>query len=121
MILIIYQQNIPHFLGKHYSGHEHRAIFVTGIHSSCSLQILKHAIQLVLSDPFFNGPNNSILTPERVVLSQPMWTKSVPSRFERKAWIIMPTMSSVKLVLDRFSEIDIPSKLCTLLSFPTFA
>ena len=64
--------------GKHFSGHEYRTLFVAGLHASCTLSVLKAAFTTAITVAGLSTP------PERVVLSQPMWTtKGLPSRYER--------------------------------------
>lgn len=90
--------------GKHFSGHEYRALFVTGLHASCTLSALKAAFASALSDKGLD------FAPERVVLSQPMWTtKGQPSRYERYAIIYIITQY---ILVDRISDF-----LLTLYSF----
>ena len=64
--------------GKHFSGHEYRTLFVSGLHASCTVVALKAAFSAAITAA------GLATHPERVVLSQPMWTTKVqPSRYER--------------------------------------
>lgn len=81
------------YAGKHFSGHEYRGLFVTGIHASCSPAMFKAAVSEAFTASANasastdlstgSGSSSSIPTPERIVMAQPTWTKSVPSKFER--------------------------------------
>lgn len=50
---------------------------MSGIHSSCTLPMFKAAITTAFAE------RGVAAQPERVVMSQPVWTKTMPSKFER--------------------------------------
>ena len=84
-------------LGKHFGGHVDRAIYISHIHSSCSSAALQSSLVATLTGAQLDPP-------ERVLLAQPMWSKAEPSRFERCAWMIMPSKQAALAVLEHFKD-----------------
>ena len=83
--------------GKHFSGHVDRAIYISHIHSSCSSAALQSSLVATLTGAQLDPP-------ERVLLAQPMWSKAEPSRFERCAWMVMPSKQAALAVLEHFKD-----------------
>lgn len=91
-------------------------LFVSGLHASCTLSALKTAFTTAINS------KGLTITPERVVLSQPMWTtKGSPSRYERKGWIILPTVESLQSVREAMTElrISIPGPVDSVTGAPS--
>ena len=67
------------FLGKHLSGHAGNTLCISGIPANCSKQSLRSALSEVI--PEFS----------RLVVAQPQWVGGSVPRFERTAWVVMPS------------------------------
>jgi len=83
--------------GKHFSGHEHRAVYICGVHACCPKQIFKNLILEALA--VGNGTSHThtpLPAPERIIIAQPLWSTRFIEKFERYAWVIMPTEQSAR-------------------------
>ena len=86
--------------GRHVPGHEDRTIYISGVHSVCTKAVLRAAVTDVLT-------KENLPPPERVIVAQPVWTQKVPSKFERNAWVVMPTVESAKQALKFLRDLDV--------------
>ena len=67
--------------GKHFSGHENRALYVTGIHACCPKQFFK----TIITDTLVGNENTAdpLPAPERILIAQPVWNTRYLEKFER--------------------------------------
>lgn len=95
--------------GRHFSGHENRTVYLSGVHACCPKSVLTGAIIARLRET--NVENSAVsvedLTPERILISQPMWSNRVLDKFERSAWVVMPTNEGVKMAIDALNNLEI--------------
>lgn len=93
--------------GKHLPGHENRTVYVSGIHACCPKAVLQTAITNALTN---NGTEEGN-KPDRIVISQPVWHSRQLDKFERTAWVVMPTSSLARQAMNilRDTVVKVPS------------
>jgi len=99
------------------SGHEDRIVQLNGIPERCSKNQLKAFILNALSNPSKNKYSNDdnarqpidgiapCLPPERILISQPSWQRDASPRFERYAWLIMPSVDATHEAVSRLRNL----------------
>uniref|UniRef100_A0A7S3H9X4 C2H2-type domain-containing protein n=1 Tax=Spumella elongata TaxID=89044 RepID=A0A7S3H9X4_9STRA len=87
--------------GRALSGHTDRTLYISGIHAGCTKLALQNAITTALAAGNTEASTSATVpAPDRIILAQPMWTFSEGvNKFERFAWVVMPTVESAKAAL----------------------
>eukprot|EP01033_Poteriospumella_lacustris_P009375 gene9375-6716_t len=95
--------------GRHFSGHENRTVYLSGVHACCPKSVLTGAIIARLRETNVENSALSVedMTPERILISQPMWSNRVLDKFERSAWVVMPTSEGVKMAIDALNNLEV--------------
>lgn len=93
------------------------------MHACCPKKILRLAITAFLqglaSDETDGNHASSFslfdLTPERILISQPVWSNRHLERFERSAWVVLPNIRSAHFAAEKLQnlEISVPVKSST--------
>lgn len=78
---------------KHFSGHEQRTVYLSGVHACCTKAVLKAAIAEALAasgtrtadQEAQEKPADGVVLPpaERILISQPVWSNKFLEKFER--------------------------------------
>lgn len=97
--------------GKHLPGHETRTVYISGVHACCPKKVLRNAIINYLSERT-NGRED--MKPDRILISQPVWSTRSLDKFERAAWVVMPSMASATSAVDILSNLDVAVPVRTL-------
>lgn len=92
------------FSGKHLSGHESRTVYISGVHACCPKKVLRSAIINSLSERT-NGRED--MKPDRILISQPVWSTRSLDKFERTAWVVMPSTASATSAVDLLRDLDV--------------
>lgn len=95
--------------GRHLAGHDDRTLYISGLHACCTKAALHNSIIAALalgnSDP---AATATVPAPERVIMAQPVWTSSDGvDKFERFAWVVMPTVESAKLAQKLLADLRV--------------
>lgn len=61
-----------------------KLVLITGVRANCPKSVFKAAIIDALTA-------KGLALPNRIVIAQPQWSADIPIKFERCAWVIMPT------------------------------
>lgn len=75
--------------GKHLPGHENRSIYISSVHACCPKAVLKTAIINALTTQSSGNAAEvvedvyDLNKPERIVVAQPVWSRSNLDKFER--------------------------------------
>lgn len=84
-------------------GHADRSIVIHAIHACCPKDLFRSVISEQLA-------KKDLPVPERIIISDPSWNKKNKEKFERTAWLVMPSaaqVSAAMLLLDGLT-IDVP-------------
>jgi hypothetical protein len=94
--------------GRHFSGHQSRTVYLSGVHACCPKSVLAGAIIARLRDGAENSPLTvEELTPERILISQPMWSNRVLDKFERSAWVVMPSVAATQAAIEALNNLEV--------------
>jgi hypothetical protein len=93
-------------IGRHLSGHENRTLYLSSVHACCPKKVLKSAIISALTSNMGKFAINEV-TPDRIVISQPSWGSRNVEKFERSAWVVMPTISAATYALEKLKSLEI--------------
>lgn len=105
---------------QHFSGHKQRTIFLHGIHACCPRAVLKvwspsaallinlaYVPMYLFISSFSQASIQECLTaanlppPERIVISNPVWSQRDIKCFDKTAWVVMPTEEAALKVGNR--------------------
>jgi hypothetical protein len=94
--------------GRHFSGHQSRTVYLSGVHACCPKSVLAGAIIARLREGAeIHSLTVEELTPERILISQPMWSNRVLDKFERSAWVVMPSVAATKAAIDVLNNLEV--------------
>ena len=64
-----------------------KAVLVTGVRANCPTSVFKAAVIDALTA-------KGLALPNRIIIAQPQWSTDIPIKFERCAWVLMPTIEA---------------------------
>ena len=92
---------------RHITGHIDRTLYISGIHACCTKLALQNAVTAALALGS-EAAAAVVPAPDRIVMAQPVWTSTDGiDKFERFAWIVMPTAESAKAALSLLSNLRV--------------